>query len=426
MADSGQDAVVERFYFRARRRTRLVFQITTQETVESKLKETIQRLEDAKVEYTGLHLVTSQKMTVARQEKLNQIANEFDVPLEITERATLSLVLSDYSNGIFKTHFPDLERQIGVARAAKGTSSLDRERLLNMAMAFTGISESDRARRSVLRELVLVLLVASTSSGAKPSDLVGVHKDLLPAVGALQQEQVETALDYWVKQGFVSKSVAGLYTPKSTAIDRADVAQKEWDLRRTMLASDVADSVENALGRELDSTIRGMVERNAYETITDIFRLFGLEVASQILGDSSRRVAQIGSHEAINSTIKKDLPDDIGEVSAASLGDLLSAPNEEQASALNDLALGYLGASLVQVDPAVREFQATRFREKSFVLDTDFLLDCLVSHQPRQGASLSLVRKLLEMGARVIVPEVCISEAAAHASIAHRTVDYFG
>ena len=104
----------------------------------------------------------------------------------------------------------------------------------------------------------------------------------------------------------------------------------------------------------------------------------------------------------------------------------MAKPSDEQAASLNALALGYLGASLVQVDPAVRELQMTRIREKTFVLDTDFLLDCIVSHQPRQRASKGLVRGLTAMGARVIVPSVCIFEAAAHASISQRTVGYFG
>ena len=86
VADSGQDAVVERFYFRKKKWTRIVFQITTQETIDSKLRQTIERLEKCGIEYTELHLVTSRNLTTARQTKLTAIARELDVTLTITER----------------------------------------------------------------------------------------------------------------------------------------------------------------------------------------------------------------------------------------------------------------------------------------------------------------------------------------------------
>ena len=426
VADSGQDAVVERFYIREGKRIRLVFQVTTQETIESKLKDTITRLDEAEVEYTGLCLVTSRELTTARQQKLVQTANESDVLLTIIERKTIALVLSDFVNGVFHRHFPDPEKQLDIARAARKTESIDQERLLNMAMAFTGIVEADRARRSVLRELTLVLLVSTTPPPASARELVDMHRKLLPSADGLQVDQVDTALNYWVQQGLVTRKTAGRFAPTEAAIERSEVAAMHWARHGSALASDIVDSVEEAVGRELDSTIRGLVERNAVDAVSDLFRLFGLEMTSQLLGDQSRRQAQVGSHEALNTTIRRNLPEGIGEVVAASLGDILAAPNDEQANILSALALGYMGASLVQVDPAVRELQVTRIRNKAFVIDTDFLLDCIVSHQPRQSGSIALVRKLTEMGAKVLVPDVCISEAADHASIARRTVDYFG
>ena len=52
----------------------------------------------------------------------------------------------------------------------------------------------------------------------------------------------------------------------------------------------------------------------------------------------------------------------------------MANPNEEEAEALRAYACGYIGASLIEVNPAVREFQITRLQEKVFVLDTDFLV----------------------------------------------------
>ena len=426
VADSGQDAVVERFYFRKKKRTRIVFQITTQETIDSKLRQTIERLEKCGIEYTELHLVTSRNLTTARQTKLTAIARELDVSLTITERKKLSLELSDYNNGIFHRHFPDPEKQLEIVKAARQHEPLSQERLLHMAMAFTSLPEAEQARRRVLRELVLALLVSTDSDTTSPRNLTEIHNRLLPTADSLQPEQIASVLDHWVREGLVKKTRSGYYSSTPDGIKRAATAEMLWQQHSIALASDLADSVEEAIGNELNSADRSLVERNGSEAITQMFRLFGLELSSQLLGDSTARGAQVGSHESIVATAGRGLVAPLGKVLIAALGELLAKPSDEQAASLNALALGYLGASLVQVDPAVRELQMTRIREKTFVLDTDFLLDCIVSHQPRQRASKALVRGLTAMGARVIVPSVCISEAAAHASISQRTVAYFG
>ena len=426
VADSGQDAVVERFYYRKSKRTRIVFQITTQETIESKLRQTIERLEECGIEYTELHLVTSRSLTTGRQAKLTAIARESDVPLTITERKKLSLEVSDYTNGIFHRHFPDPEKQLKIVESARQPESLSQERLLRMAMAFTSLPEAEQARRRILRELILAILVSAESDPISPRKLIEIHDRLLGNADSLQPDQIASALDHWVREGLVEENRAGHYSPTLEGITRAAAAERLWQQHSLALASDLADSVEEAIRKELNSTDRRLVERNGSEAITQMFRLFGLELSSQLLADATARAPQIGSHESIVATAGRDLAAPLIGVLTAALGELLAKPSDEQANSLNSLALGYLGASLVQVDPSVRELQMTRIREKTFVLDTDFLLDCIVSHQPRQKASKDLVRSLTAMGARVIVPSACISEAAAHASIAPRTVAYFG
>ena len=425
MADAGQDAVEERYYYQKRKRTRTVFQITTQETIESKLKNTVDRLEKAEIDFTSLCLVTSREITTARIQKLQDIAHELDVSLTVMERKALSLVLSRFENGLFNRHFPNPATQLKIARAAADQDTMDHERLLRMAMAFTGVPEAERARQSVIRELALALLVSAGSAPITSHDLVIKHRELLPSADALHIEQINKALNYWIPEGLVKRR-NNLFQPTEDAFKRASVVEMHWDRHRVALATDVVDSVENTIDGELDTTIRRIVERNTAEVISDLFRTFGLEVTIQLLGKQNYQHAHVQGHELLNSNLRKDLPKPIGELTAACLGDILSSPNDEQAEALSAIAYGYIGASLVQVDPAVRELQVTRIRKKTFVIDTDFLLDCIVSHQPRQKASITLVQNLTAMGARVVVPTVCIAEVADHASIAQKTVTYFG
>ena len=276
VADSGQDAVVERFYFRKKKWTRIVFQITTQETIDSKLRQTIERLEKCGIEYTELHLVTSRNLTTAKQNQIDGYRARVRRYAHNHGKKKLSLELSDYSNGIFHRHFPDPEKQLEIVKAARQHEPLSQERLLHMAMAFTSLPEAEQARRRVFREVVLALLVSTDSDTTSPRNLTEIHNRLLPTADSLQPEQIASVLDHWVREGLVKKTRPGYYSSTPDGIKRAVTAEMLWQQHSIALASDLADSVEEAIGNELNSADRSLVERNGSEAIIQMFRLFGL------------------------------------------------------------------------------------------------------------------------------------------------------
>lgn len=424
--DRGQDAVVERFWSYEARKIRIVFQITVQETLEAKLRETIKRLDEAKVDYTQLAIVTPHLVTAERQAILKRSALDQGVVLEIIERKTLVNRLAKVDNGIFHRHFPDIQKQVRVLLSKSTESEIDTASVVRSALAFTSGGSSERARTRVLGELVLALLLQSKGEGATAKELSALHRKLLPQAVPLTQEQIGAAMERWAASEIVEKDSSGEYRLTESGMARSLASSVDWNAKGRALASDVADMVEEATETALDSTTRKLVERNARESLGLLFRLMGLEISSQLLGRSESRGQQIGSHETIIAKATRDLTGSLGKVVVAALAELVANPNSEQADVLKAYACGYLGASLVEVDPAVREFEITRLKEKVFVLDTDFLIDCLVVDNPVYPASLNLVESMVDSGIRVLIPDDCVIEAAQHASLAHRTVTHFG
>ncbi len=51
----------------------------------------------------------------------------------------------------------------------------------------------------------------------------------------------------------------------------------------------------------------------------------------------------------------------------------------------------------MNLDPSLREFQETRMRGKTFILDTDFVLRSIIREHPRHSAYLALVQKLNDL-----------------------------
>lgn len=80
----------------------------------------------------------------------------------------------------------------------------------------------------------------------------------------------------------------------------------------------------------------------------------------------------------------------------------------------------------MNLDPALREFQATRLRRKVFILDTDFVVRCIIDEDPDNQACLGLVQRITDLDCRLIVPEAVVDECATHARLSPRTHHYFG
>ena len=85
----------------------------------------------------------------------------------------------------------------------------------------------------------------------------------------------------------------------------------------------------------------------------------------------------------------------------------------------------YIGTQVMRLDPQLSELEAQNLKNKKFVLDTDFLLYCLVSH-PKQSKSYQwLLRVLRKVGCQLIIPEDVVIEVLKHAQCAERNYRHF-
>ena len=134
--DAGRDAIDERYYVNEGRRSTTVFQITTQETIESKLKSTVSRLDEEGIQYAQLTIVTSRPLSTDRQDHLHRLAHSLEVQLYIIERKTLANRLSDFENGIFSRHFPDIQAQVKTLIQGHSEANLDPQAVVRTALAF--------------------------------------------------------------------------------------------------------------------------------------------------------------------------------------------------------------------------------------------------------------------------------------------------
>jgi hypothetical protein len=428
VADRGRDAVEERFYTDGKGET-TVFQYTLQEYISGKLVETVEKLKKERVEYQELVIVTPNRLSTELQDKLVRTARkEHKIALRVFERKTIVNRLADYSNGIFHRYFPDIQRQVAdlvAARARRNaTPAGDREaELLKVSAVFSFSREGRRARKSVFDNIILALVLSTESHSVELSELSLLYAKQVGGI-APPADQVRASLARLDKDGLVRFHNQRVERTTEALSSIEGGAIRATGLTESVL-SDVLDTVATSSGRRLSRQETGQLRVNARKVLVEMFRLFGLEVANQIVGADKRASVYLRASDELFRTANDRVDPKLGTILMAALGELFRAPTPEQAEVLEAWSLAYLGTAVMNLDPLLAEFQATRLRGKMFIVDTDIILEAAVLDTQTSVPLRALLQALIRLGCRVVLPETCIDECVNHAAIAHRTYHYF-
>lgn len=192
------------------------------------------------------------------------------------------------------------------------------------------------------------------------------------------------------------------------------------------LVGDIIEVIYRISGKRLSVEESQIVSQNTRDVLAKLFQLFGLEISGQILGDKMPSAVYLDSSDELVDTARRRLSAEMGELLISVISDVLKNPTQEQSETLANWSLAYLGVQIMSLDPTLRELQSMRFANRTFILDTDFILDCIVKECPWSSINMGLVRALRSLGSRVIVPQSCIAECVNHAKISSHTYNYFG
>lgn len=428
VSDKGRDAIYQS-YFLSEGRNISVFQYTLQEYLPSKIKDTIKKLKKAKIEFNELVIVTPHVISTERQDQMKREARrEYNISLNIFERRTLVNRLSKFENGIFYRHFPDIEKQIQILTDTQPIlATADAEALenamLRSSLAFTMNKEATRVHDTIFDSLTISVLVNSTDNEISVTDF---HQKYSESLGIqLPITQLEASLRRLMSRGMIIWQGELIVLTKFAKQSMSGVMIRANEATNSLILDLVAE-ISRITEEKLSGRDHEIISKNTRNVLTKLFRLFGMELANQVLMDATPSAVFLDASEELLYAARQNLPQQIGEILIYSLSQILKNPTDEQAETLANWSLAYLGVQIMNLDPGLRELQKMRFAEKIFILDTDFILDCIVQECPLSNVYLNLLKSLGTMGCRMIIPEPCVSECVKHAFLSPRTYYHFG
>lgn len=143
----------------------------------------------------------------------------------------------------------------------------------------------------------------------------------------------------------------------------------------TSFAADIIGNVRQALHIPLNAEVERRTARNTREVLVEIARSRAGADDSVLLNE---QVAELAKHQ---------LTQKVGEALIAALADALRSPSEKQADTLARWTQAYVAFVVMGLDSTLNAFQASRFGKKTFILDTDIVLEALVADGPRSPGS---------------------------------------
>lgn len=221
----------------------------------------------------------------------------------------------------------------------------------------------------------------------------------------------------------------GLLIPKGNGLvphEKIAEKMKEEDSKIGERTDAVFDTIIEDTKRLLEEECSVEESTQMRENIKNAFnlyvRMYGFE---SFVNKDVKTTIDIVDDEDIVKAAMNNLSEEKGEALVEVLSDLLEHPTREQATTMDLWVKIYIGTQVMRLDPQLNELEAQNLRDKKFVLDTDFLLYCLVSHPKQSRSYQRLLKVLRKVGCQLIIPEDVVIEVLKHAQCAERNYKHF-
>lgn len=226
----------------------------------------------------------------------------------------------------------------------------------------------------------------------------------------IPEEQIKSSMERLKKDKFVSEKDGKILTT-SKAI--ADIEEKVLEIYQETeaLINEIIEKITRLSSKSIDNTTFSKIKSNIKESLSAYFRLHGFDY---ICNNQISPVNIDKNEDLIKITKGNGLNNEIGDLLVYALGDTLKNPTEKQADTLFKWAKAFIGVQILNLDPTLKEFQKTIFAQKTFIVDTDVLLNCIVKESELNKTYVRLIKELKSWGCNLIIPEEVIAEVIKH------------
>ncbi|HEY5371530.1 MAG TPA: hypothetical protein VIJ75_21300 [Hanamia sp.] len=423
IGDEGMDGEETRYFQDGIERT--VFQYSLDKRNKQKIIDTIEKLAENGISYQSIVFVTINQINniqTLKSEIRKQYKSKFEI--EIIERRTILSRLSANNYSLFNTYFPNVRAQIENSYFNKKvyfsdeSSDLLETSLLKCSLLFTFNNNAQITRKDLFDKLILSIIAPSKETTIKKIEEVITKKFAKP----IDEGQIKASVQRLSKEDLV-KEKSGVISPTKKSVEFIEGNLAKVNAETDALINDIIEKFRGIEDIRIDNATLSRLKSNIQNSFSEFFRLHGVDYSNAGADTISTDYGYDKNAALINIT-KEGLSAKLGSMLVYSIGDTLRNPTNEQAKILSQWAKAFISLQIMNLDPTLKEFQATSFAQKVFVIDTDFLLYCIVSECPLNKVYKRLAKHLKSLKCKLVIPPNVIAEVLKHGE-AERHYSYF-
>lgn len=214
------------------------------------------------------------------------------------------------------------------------------------------------------------------------------------------------------KLGLVNISKEG--TVKAIEEKDGKTLTKDIIEKTGLLISKIENKLTKAYRDNIPDGINNKLKNVIKNALSMYFRHSGLEFVGL------KRDANIEETENAIDCIKEQLKGSpkIAELLVRVLAETLHNPEKEDRLVLEKWARAYIAMQVIGLDPVLANFKESKLRGKSFVFDTDVVLNCITKNALNSKDYCIMLEKLKSIGCKLYIPPFVIEEAEGHCKFA--------
>ena len=229
---------------------------------------------------------------------------------------------------------------------------------------------------------------------------------------SIEEKEILSILSTLKKDGFLDKS--GIPVSNAGGKDFFQSLTKETD----GLFLSIIARTEKILGCSISNIPR--IKDNIRNALSVYFKMYVFsffDMQEDVIEENAKAVLDA----AIQGIDKR-----VGEGLVRALAYTLKEPTREEKVTLEKWAQAHVTMQIIGLDPTLQNFQATKMKEKEFILDTDIVIRCLAKTNPEHDLYQNMLKKLRDLQCRLILTEEVIKEVENHLEAAWNCYRKYG
>ena len=193
--------------------------------------------------------------------------------------------------------------------------------------------------------------------------------------------------------------------------------------RTVALIDRIIERTQKEYGRSIELKLREKLAFNIKMALSVYFKLAGFEFFKK-----AQKTNENEAEDAVTVAMQNISDNKLSNSLIIALADIIHSEDEETRNILEIWGKAYMSTQVMNLDPSLRQFKLRQLSGKSFILDTDFVLNCLAKNARFSEVYINVLNTLVSSNCQcdVIIPHEVVNEVNNHARSALFMYSQFG